>query len=115
MSDKNSSKLQDSDILTFYSGYEYIYKYKNFAPTFKNFLQDGRITESMRTTNPPIIVGSSKWLDGIDCQLLRNGVEQKGKIKVTLEFVPNEIEVIPDLMDSSDEKSPLDDIRQINL
>jgi hypothetical protein len=115
MSDENSSKLEDSDILTFYSGYEYIYKYKNFAPIFKTFLQDGRITESMRTTNPPIIVGSPKWLDGIDCQLLRNGVEQKGKIKVTLEFIPDEVEVAKDSVISSEERSPLDDIRQINL
>jgi hypothetical protein len=117
MADENSSKLQDSDILTFRNGKyeEYTYKYKNLKSSFSGCLQDGTINKNMKERNPPVIVGSNYWLNGIECELLRDGVEKKGKIKVTLEFVPDEIEVAKDSVISSEERSPLDDIRQINL
>jgi hypothetical protein len=57
---------------------------------------------------------SNSWIDGIDCELLQ-GLEKKGKIrlKVTVEFVPDEVEVSDNSL--IDGRSPLDDIRQINL
>lgn len=65
---------------------------------------------------------TEKWFDeGIDCEVLKfdSKAWQKGKvrIKVTLEFCPDEPE-IEEIMQSNDiennqPKSPLDDIRQM--
>jgi len=120
MPEENSLKLQDSDMLTFLEFHrglptnnEYTYKYKKFRSTFTTHIQNGALSKSLRETNPPVIVLSDSWFDGINCELLRDGVEQKGKIRVVLEFIPDEVKVTDQPL--IDGRSPLDDIRQINL
>jgi hypothetical protein len=121
MSDQNDClidlKVKETDFLTFHShGVEYSYKYKNFKSNFRRnvekFIND-TLTKVMRECNDSVNIGSNSWIDGIDCELLQDGLEKKGKIrlKVTIEFVPDDID-----KDSLIEgRSPLDDIRQINL
>jgi hypothetical protein len=113
MTDENSLKLEDSDILTFGNDRigEYTYKYKNFKSNFLQALQNGVVTKTMQELNPPVKVASSSWGNGISCELLRDGVEQKGKIRVVLEFIPDEVKVTDQPL--IDGRSPLDEIRQI--
>ena len=56
--------------------------------------------------------------EGIDCKILKPGAKswQRGKIRITLEFEPEELEVaeVTEIGKSADTKvvSPLDDLRQ---
>ena len=114
MPEENSLKLQDSDMLTFSDGNnEYTYKYKNFRSPFKTHIQNGELSGRMKSTNPPVIVSSCSWIDGVNCELLRDGETQKGKIRVVLEFIPDEVKVTDQPL--IDGRSTLDDIRQIGL
>ncbi|MFB2974681.1 KGK domain-containing protein [Microseira sp. BLCC-F43] len=69
----------------------------------------------------PIDLGDKWFDDGLDCEILRPGAKgwQKGtvRIKVTLEFCPDEpeIEETPpnEQPEISETESPLDDLRQL--
>ncbi|AFZ10085.1 KGK family protein [Oscillatoria nigro-viridis PCC 7112] len=56
--------------------------------------------------------------EGIDCKILKPGAKswQRGKVRITLEFQPEELEVaeVTEIGKSADTKvvSPLDDLRQ---
>ncbi|OKH28445.1 KGK domain-containing protein [Chroogloeocystis siderophila] len=59
----------------------------------------------------------ANWFgEGIDCKLLKPGAKswQRGKVRITLEFCPEELEV-KDNNESplNSDNSPLDDIRQM--
>jgi hypothetical protein len=119
-------QLKDSDILTFTNNKSvvrgqspaYTYKYVNFRNNLRWKLRElieKNLTESMKANdieNSTNVISKS-WIDGIRCELLQDGLEKKGKIrlKVTIEFIPDDL----DEDSLVDERSPLDDIRQINL
>ncbi|WP_052055896.1 KGK domain-containing protein [Myxosarcina sp. GI1] len=95
------------------------YNFFNLDPMFKlEALQTEVICKllcisSLKQLEEPYIAPRKKWIDeGLDCELLKLGSYswQKGKlrIKVTIEFSPDESEIFV-----SD--SPLDDIRQIAI
>ncbi len=115
--------IRDIDFLTFdIANVEHSCKFKNFRLSIGTNIQDnlintGQLTQLMKVCNNNIKVGSNKWIEGIDCELLQDGLEKKGKIrlKVIIEFIPDEVEVSEDIVDSNCERLPLDDIRQINL
>jgi hypothetical protein len=44
------------------------------------------------------ICGLSDTTSGLDCRLMADGVWQKGKLKLTLQFVPSEL--LPDELDT---------------
>jgi KGK domain len=96
-----------------------------------NYYLEGTLTELFKTQglqintrkyNPQLRCNEEqKWFgDGIDCEALKIGAKgwQKGKVKirVTLEFCPDEPEVeeIPENNESetSQPESPLDDLRR---
>jgi hypothetical protein len=61
-----------------------------------------------------------KWFgEGLDCKVLKPGAKrwQRGQVRLTLEFTPEELEVVetPESSESQANKasSPLDDIRQL--
>ncbi len=114
-------RIKDSDFLTFNShGIDYSCKYKNFKSNFSRNIErsiSDTLTKFMRECNDSVNVGSNSWKDGIPCELLQDGIEKKGKIrlKVIIEFIPDEVEVIQGVEGITDKRSPLDDIRQINL
>lgn len=58
----------------------------------------------------------ASWFgDGIDCKMLKPGAKswQRGKVRLTLEFVSEELEVKETSeLEGSQEKSTLDDLRQ---
>ena len=90
-------------------------KYANFRKNLKWNLRgliEEKLTESMKANdieNSTNVINKS-WIDGIRCKLLQDGLKKKGKIrlKVIVEFIPDENSLV-------EERSPLDDIRQINL
>jgi hypothetical protein len=110
-------RVKETDFLTFHShGVEYSYKYKNFKSNFRRNVQkfiNDTLTRVMKECNDSVNIGSNSWIDGINCELLQDGLEKKGKIrlKVTVEFIPDDMDE-DSLVDG---RSPLDDIRQINL
>lgn len=58
------------------------------------------------------------WFNtGLDCKVLIPGTKgwQKGKVRITLEFCPDEQELIPqsDRMETNGFTSPLDDLRKL--
>jgi hypothetical protein len=110
-------RVKEADFLTFHSyGVEYSYKYKNFKSNFRRnaekFINE-TLTKFMRKCNDSVNIGCNSGIDGIDCEPLQDGLEKKGKIrlKVTVEFIPDDM----DEDSLVDERSRLDDIRQINL
>jgi hypothetical protein len=97
------------------------YKYKNFKANLRrnaeSFL-NGTLVQLMKDSHDSVILSGGGVLTvGKDCELSQNGLDKKGKIrlKVLVEFIPDEVEVPHDSVISGDERSPLDDIRQINL
>ncbi len=115
------AKVKESDFITFvYLQREYTYKYKNFKKTLggKILGQIDSLSIIMRESGgDAVMIDNYSWKDGIPCELLQDGIEKKGKIrlKVIIEFVPDEVEVIQGAEGITDGRSPLDDIRQINL
>jgi len=64
--------------------------------------------------------GKENWFsEGIDCKMLKPGAKswRRGKVRISLEFEPEEIEVAETLENSelqaTKASSPLDDIRQM--
>jgi hypothetical protein len=113
--DKN---FKDNNFLTFNSGNtEFSYKYKNIKVFLKERLQNLINTHLSNNMSKIALIPEQNWTEGIGCELLQDGLERKGKLrlKVTLEFVPDEVEVIQGVEGITDGRSPLDDIRQINL
>ena len=56
-----------------------------------------------------------QWFrDGLDCKMLKPGAKswQRGKVRITLEFAPEILEVESSELENSKSESPLDDIRQ---
>ena len=115
------AKVKESDFITFvYSQREYSYKYKNFKKTLGEKIsgQISSLSKIMRESGgDAVMVDNNSWKDGIPCELLQDGIEKKGKIrlKVIIEFIPDEVEVIQGVEGITDKRSPLDDIRQINM
>ena len=115
------AKVKESDFITFvYLKREYSYKYKNFKITLGEKIsgQISSLSKIMRESGgDAVMVDNYSWKDGIPCELLQDGIEKKGKIrlKVIIEFIPDEVEVIQGVEGITDKRSPLDDIRQINL
>lgn len=108
--EKPNIKLQDGDVLSIkreerlVMGHE-TFKFENFWRALKQRLQV--------FDNTP----KSQWLlDGVACDLLSPQKDwQKGKIRLVLEFIPDEqvepAEMPPDQPAVASDVSPLDDIR----
>lgn len=105
------SRLEREDVVSVYSDQILV---NNRTFTINEFV----------TAVMTIVKGQSGWTEekakwfteGIDCKLLKPGAKswQRGKVRVTLEFCPEELEVkdSTELPVNSD-NSPLDDIRQM--
>ncbi|MBD1861183.1 MULTISPECIES: KGK domain-containing protein [Trichocoleus] len=97
------SEFGNEDVIAFGSVLHKTGKFKNVV---KNTFMDRNWVPIKFNTN--LGVSSEKWLEeGVSCEILRLGDKswQKGKIKirVSVEFCPDEPEIT---------ESPLDDIRQ---
>lgn len=115
------NQLKDSDVLTFRTSagnltYEHTYKHKNFKYFFEKSiksLSSELLSKLMKENAVNVSVGN--WMDGLPCEVIRDSKEIKGKVrlKVTVEFIPDEVKIPENNL--LKERSPLDDIRQINL
>ncbi len=109
--------IRDTDVLTFNNnGTESSYKFKYFKTIFIPRLKEVTNSSLSNRWLNNLNISEGEWIgEGIPCELLQDGIEKKGKIrlKVTVEFVPDEVEVSDNSL--IDGQSPLDDIRQINL
>jgi hypothetical protein len=117
----SENQLKESDVLTFRVSaanltYEHTYKHKNFRYFFEKSMKSltSELLSKLMKENG-VNVSGGNWIDGLPCEIIRDGKEIKGKvrIKVAIEFIPDEVKVPPNSL--ANERSPLDDIRQINL
>jgi KGK domain len=101
------NQCDEKDVLSFLSE-EWISVSKLKDIVSQSFSSSGLDATSRQISSLSRLGNSCIWfIQGEECEILRAGSQgwQKGKIKinVTLEFIPDELEVI---------ESPLDDVRQ---
>lgn len=105
--------LKSEDVVSVYAGQILItnttFTVNEFMSALKQTVESkiGNLTEEKR-----------KWFeDGLDCKMLKPGAKswQRGKVRLTLEFAPEilEVETVDSSQSENDKsESPLDDIRQ---
>lgn len=114
MSD-NFEHLEREDVVSVYSG--------QILVTNRTFTVSEFIAATMQMAKKQLgelTEGKEHWFgEGLDCKILKPGAKswQRGKVRITLEFEPEELEV-PETHESSESQasiatSPLDDIRQM--
>ncbi|NES71079.1 MAG: hypothetical protein F6K24_40665, partial [Okeania sp. SIO2D1] len=104
--------LAQEDVVSIYGNEIFV---KNRTFTVNEFL-----TEMKKALQAQLTDEKENWLtNGIDCKILKPGAKswQRGKIKITLEFEPENIEVKEsdknNELEDNQEISPLDDLRHI--
>lgn len=109
----NFENLKDEDVVSVYAGQILI---TNTTFTVNEFMSALEQAVSSRVEN--LKEEKINWFrDGLDCKMLKPGAKswQRGKVRLTLEFAPEVLEV--ETLDSNQSEngkseSPLDDIRQ---
>ncbi|MGB3514206.1 MAG: KGK domain-containing protein [Microcoleaceae cyanobacterium] len=102
--------LTQEDVVSVYGNEIFV---KNRTFTVNEFL-----TEMKKALQAQLTEGKENWLtNGIDCKILKPGAKswQRGKVKITLEFEPENLEVKEsdknNELEENREISPLDDLR----
>lgn len=109
------SRLEREDVVSVYSNQIFV---NNRTFTISEFI--AAMMPLVKEKSTPWTEEKATWLtEGIECKVLKPGAKswQRGKVRITLEFCPEELEV----QDSSTRNesqvdsgsSPLDDIRQM--
>jgi len=110
----NFENLKSEDVVSVYNGQILI---TNTTFTVNEFMSALKQTVESKIGN--LSEEKRKWFEeGLDCKMLKPGAKswQRGKVKLSLEFAPEVLEV--ETVDSSESEnskanSPLDDIRQM--
>ncbi|KJH71438.1 KGK domain-containing protein [Aliterella atlantica] len=110
----NFKNLEHEDVITVYSGQIFV--------SSRTFTVDEFIAAMMQATKKQIgelTDGKEDWFgEGLDCKILKPGAKswQRGKVRLTLEFTPENLDVVDaneaNGLPQSKIDSPLDDIRQ---
>lgn len=114
MSDK-LQRLEREDVVSVYSGQIFV---NNRTFTVSEFIE--ALMPIVKEKSAPWTEDKEKWFsEGLDCKILKPGAKRwrRGKVRISLEFDPEELEVAetPESSESQASKasSPLDDIRQM--
>ena len=108
-------RLEREDVVSVYAGQILV---SNRTFTVDEFI--AALMQILQKHIPEMKEDKEKWFgEGLGCKLLKPGAKswQRGKVRITLEFSPEELIVEEDLqnngLQSSKLISPLDDIRQM--
>lgn len=108
-------RLEREDVVSVYSGQIFV---NNRTFTVSEFI--AAFMPIVKEKSAPWTEDKEKWFsEGLDCKILKPGAKRwrRGKVRISLEFEPEELEVVeaPANSDSQASKliSPLDDIRQM--
>lgn len=88
------------------------------SKTFTNSEFVTAIFQSTKKSLGELTQEQQSWFgEGLDCKLLKPGAKswQRGKVRITLEFCPEDLEVTPEANNNIEQNgsaSPLDDIRK---
>ena len=114
MSDK-FQRLEREDVVSVYAG-EILVNHRTF--TVDEFMT--ALMQCLEEQLGEMEDDQEKWFgEGLGCKLLKPGGKswERGKVRITLEFCPEELEVVDasqnNGLQSSQLISPLDDIRQM--
>lgn len=114
MSDK-FERLEREDVVSVYSAQILV---TNRTFTVSEFIT--AMLQMLKKQLGELTEGKETWFgEGLDCKILKPGAKswQRGKVRITLEFEPEEIEVTETPKSSESQasiaSSPLDDIRQM--
>ncbi|PSB04738.1 KGK domain-containing protein [Merismopedia glauca] len=105
--------LDTEDVISVYEGHVFVNS-KTF--TVNEFM--AAIKQANKGVLGEVTDEKQKWFgEGLDCKLLKPGAKtwQRGKVRVRLEFCPEELEVTPEVNGNNEQNgsaSPLDDIRK---
>lgn len=111
----NFERLEREDVVSVYSAQIFV---NNRTFTISEFI--AAFMPIVKEKSAPWTEDKEKWFgEGIDCKTLKPGARswRRGKVRISLEFEPEELEVT-ETPESSDSKasitsSPLDDIRHM--
>jgi hypothetical protein len=107
----NLERVEREDVVSVYSGQIFV---NNRTFTLNEFIT--AFMPIVKEKSAPWTEDKEKWFnEGLDCKILKPGAKswRRGKVRISLEFEPEALEVA-DAPESSDSQasSPLDDIRQ---
>lgn len=114
MTDK-FERLEREDVVSVYSGQIFV---NNRTFTVNEFI--AAFMPIVKEKSAPLTEEKEKWFnEGLDCKILKPGAKRwrRGKVRISLEFEPEELEVAEASKSSEPEASkvisPLDNIRQM--
>ncbi len=104
-------RVEREDVVSVYSGQIFV---NNRTFTLNEFIT--AFMPIVKEKSAPWTEEKEKWFsEGLDCKILKPGAKswRRGKVRISLEFEPEALEVA-EAPESSDSQasSPLDDIRQ---